>query len=255
MKSVAASPWVALVLKLVGGLLLLMSLIDYLTLLSTAKFQDNQWVVTFTTQVVDRGFIPLVAITLLFVGYWIESASGTADDRNSPALRLAALVLASVLGVFFLAVGPWNVLSTGKAAESQVSQINDEAKKATEQLNAQAQQLKGQGAQQLDAQLAQVEQFINSGQVSGAQLDQLKSDRERLKKLKADPKALEAEIDSRIGPQRAEEQKKIDNRKKELIDQTNGTAMRSGLRTGLNSLLLAIGYIFIGWTGLRQLRF
>jgi uncharacterized membrane protein YuzA (DUF378 family) len=29
--------------------------------------------------------------------------------------------------------------------------------------------------------------------------------------------------------------------------------MRAALRTGLNSLLLAIAYSIIGWTGLRQL--
>jgi hypothetical protein len=74
-----------------------------------------------------------------------------------------------------------------------------------------------------------------------------------LKRLKADPKALEAQIDSQLNPKRAEELKKIETQRNTAVDQTQGTALRSALRTGLNSLLLAIGYIFIGWTGLRQI--
>jgi hypothetical protein len=102
---------------------------------------------------------------------------------------------------------------------------------------------------QLDAQLAQIDQLISSGQLKDPQLAQAKQQQTQLKRLKSDPKAFDAEI----APKKTEELSKIKTRKQELESQTQGNALRSGLRTGLNSLLLAIGYIIIGWTGLRQM--
>jgi hypothetical protein len=253
MKSVSNSPWIALALKLVGVLLLIATVIDYITLLSAAKFQDSAWAVAFTTQIVDRGFIPLIAIALLFLGFWVDSASGSAEQNSSPMLRVTALLLASVLGFFFLAVVPWNVLATRDAADTQVKEIREKAKAAESSLDAQIQQFKGQSPQELDFRLAQAEQLINSNQLKGEQLAQVQQQRDQLKRLKADPKALEAQIDSQLNPKRAEELKKIETQRNTAVDQTQGTALRSALRTGLNSLLLAIGYIFIGWTGLRQI--
>jgi hypothetical protein len=253
MKSVPPSPWIALALKLVGALLLITSLIDYITLLSAAKFQESAWVVAFTTQVVDRGFIPLIAIVLLFLGAWVDSAADTADQRSSPGLKIGVLVLASILGLFFLGVVPWNVVSTSDAAKAQVEDIGKKATQAKTQLDSQIQQFKGQSPQELDFRISQADQLISSGQLKGDQLIQVQQQRDQLKRLKSDPKALDAQIESQLGPKRKEELDKIEASKKQLEEQTWGTAMRSGLRTGLNSLLLAIGFIFIGWTGLRQI--
>ncbi|NJP11000.1 MAG: hypothetical protein HC866_17230 [Leptolyngbyaceae cyanobacterium RU_5_1] len=231
------------------------SLIDYLVLLSTVKFQDNQWVITFTTQVVDRGFIPLVGIVLLLIGFWMEAIGNLPDaaTRTSPGLRLAALIISSILGLCFLILIPWHVTATRSEADAQVKRVAEEASKAETQLNAQVQQVKGLGSQQLDAQIAELQKAIDSGQLQGDQLAQAKQKREQLKRLKSDPKALEAEVEAQIAPKRTEELTKIRNRKQELEEQTRGNALRAALRTGLNSLLLAIGYIIVGWTGLRQM--
>ncbi len=247
MKSLNFSPWTALMLKLVGALLILTSLIDYIVLFTTISFQDNQSIITFTTGVVDRGFIPMVGIMLLFIGFWIETGREGVDSStgSSPALRLTALVIASILGLFFLLIAPWHVLTTRVAADAQVKQIEQKATEAKGQLDSQVQQFKGQ----IDTQLLQLDQAISSNQLQGSQLDQAKQQRDQLKKLKADPKALDAQI----APKKTEELGKIDARQRELTDQTQGTALRAALRTGLNSLLLAIGYIIIGWTGIRQL--
>ncbi|MBM0743081.1 hypothetical protein JOY44_15945 [Phormidium sp. CLA17] len=244
MKATNSSPWTPLILKLIGALLLLTSLIDYLVLLSTAKFQDSQWVITFTTQVVDRGVFPLIGLALLFTGFWLEANSSDAT-RTAPWLRLTALVLSSLLGLFFLLIVPWNVVGTRDAVDAQMKQIGQEATKAESQIDAQIQQFRGQ----LDSQLAQIDQLISSGQLQDPQLAQAKQQQTQLKRLKSDPKAFDAEI----APKKTEELSKIKTRKQELESQTQGNALRSGLRTGLNSLLLAIGYIIIGWSGLRQM--
>lgn len=253
MKALNSSPWLSLMLKLAGVILILTSLIDYFVLLSTVNFQNSQSVITFTTGMVDRGFIPLVGMMLIFLGMWSESGNADTGMRNSPALRLFALIIASILGLCFLLIVPWHVMTTRDASDTQVKQVTDEAAKARTQLNSQVQQLKGQGSQQLDAQLAALDQAIRDGKLPADQQAQAQQQREKLRKLKADPKALQAEVDAQIAPKLTEEKSKIDSREQELKDQTQGTAMRAALRTGLNSLLLAIAYSIIGWTGLRQL--
>jgi hypothetical protein len=252
MKALNSSPWLSLMLKLSGVILILTSLIDYFILLSTVNFQNSQSVVTFTTGMVDRGFIPLVGIMLIFLGVWAESGSSDTGGRNSSPLKLFALIIASILGLCFLLIVPWHVITTREASDAQVKQVADEASKARTQLDAQVEQLKGQGAQQLDAQLTVLDQAIKEGKLPADQLAQAQQQRDKLRKLKADPKALQAEVNAQIAPKLNEEKSKIDSREQELKDQTQGTAMRAALRTGLNSLLLAIAYTIVGWTGLRQ---
>ncbi len=255
MKAFTASPWIALMLKLAGSILILTSLIDYITLFTTVNFQNSQSIITFTTGVVDRGFIPLVGLMLLFVGFWADTgtpnSSGNTD--TAPMLRLTALIISSILGLFFLVLGPWHVLATRDAADNQVKQIAQEATTAETQLESQAKQAKGLGSQQLETEIAQVEQAINSGGLSGTQADQARKRLAELNKLKSDPKALESTLDAQIGPKKTEELNRIRSRKQELENQTRGTAMRAALRTGLDSVLMAIAYIILGWTGLRQM--
>jgi hypothetical protein len=244
MKSPTLTPLTSSILKLVGIVLILYYLIDLVLYLTAANFQNNQWVMTLTTQLVDRGFIPLVGLALLFAGYWVEGTSDTAKG-SSQGLKLTVLWLASVLGLMFLLIVPLNVNATRLAAEDQVNKIEQEAKKATDQLDAQVQQFKSQ----LDPQLTAIDQAIKGGQFQGAQLEQAKRQQEQLQKLKADPKALEAQI----APQRDQKLKEINDQKKQLEDQTYKGALQTGMRVGLNSLLLAIVYALIGWTGLRQM--
>jgi hypothetical protein len=240
MQSRTLSPLAAQILKLVGFLLILAFLLDLLVLLTTAKFQDPQWLVTFTTQLVDRGFVCLIGLAFLFTGLWIDNPNNSPNTARE--LKLAALLMSSILGLVFVVMIPLNITSTRAAVDAQVQQVNQDADNALKQLDAQVQQ-------QLDARLTMVEQALKSGQLSDEQATQAKQQLEQLKKLKSDPKALEAQV----GPDRKREIERINRRKQEVVDQAQQNAMRAGMRTGLNSLLLAIGFAFIGWTGLRQL--
>lgn len=253
MKAITASPWISFVLKLAGSIFILISLIDYLTAFTSIDFQTKQTIIAFTTGVVDRGFIPLLGVVLVSLGFWIESGNAPAESQSSSLLRLAVLVIASILGLLFLLITPWHVLTTRDAAAAEVEEIGKKAETLKSQVDTQVKQLKGQGPQQLEAQLAELDRLINSGQLPAAQLTQAQQKREQLRKLKSDPKALDAEIEAQIAPRRTEELNKLNNDEKKAKEQTQGNAMRAALRTGLNSLLLAIGYIIVGWTGLRQM--
>ncbi len=246
MKVLNHSPITSFILKLVGIVLVLSYLIDIVLYLTAANFQNNQWVMTLTTQLVDRGFIPLLGLACFFTGHWVENAQATDASRPSPqGLKLAGFWLASVLGLMFLLIVPLNVNATRAAAEDQVQKIQQEASKAEAQLDTQVQQVRSQ----LDTQLAALDQAIKGGQVQGDQLIQAKKQQEQLQKLKSDPKALDAQI----APERDKKLKEIRDQQNQLIDQTRRGALQTGMRVGLNSLLLAISFATIGWVGLRQM--
>ncbi|MBD2021463.1 hypothetical protein H6F43_14885 [Leptolyngbya sp. FACHB-36] len=240
MKSPTVPPVAAFVLKVVGVVLILLYLLDIAVLLSAAKFQDSQWMLTFTTQLVDRGFVPLIGFALLFTGIWVDSATSE-QEGSSQGLKLAALLLASLLGAMFLAFIPLNIGAANSASAAEVKRVADEASRAEKDLDAQVQQ-------QLDQQLGFIDQAIKSGQVQGDQLAQAQQQQERLRKLKSDPKALEAQI----GPQRNQKLTEIRNRRQEVESQIRSNSTRVGMRISLGSLLLASAYALIGWTGLRR---
>ncbi|UBF27877.1 HpsJ family protein [Kovacikia minuta CCNUW1] len=241
MKAFSLSPLTSLILKLVGIVLISTYLIDLIVYLITADFQNSQWVLNLTTQLVDRGFIPLVGLAILFTGFWVESNSDPATSGSSRGLRLTALWLASVLGLAFLLIAPWHFSTTRSAADDQIKKAEQNAASQQAQLDAQVQQLRAQ----VDAQANAADQAIKAGQLQGEELVRAK----QLQKLKSDPKALEAQI----APARDQKQKEIQTQKQQIVDQTRKGALQTGLRICLNSLLLAFGYATIGWVGLRQL--
>ncbi len=240
MKAYSASPATPFVLKTAGIMLILLYLLDFLLLLLSAKFQDSQWIIAFTTQLVDRGFLPLTGLAALFAAFWMEGDGQGAD--HSRGLKLVSLVLASILGLGFLLLIPMHVSTSRTAVDDQLKKVEQEATQAETQLNAQA-------TQQLDSNLAQLEQVIKSGQLSADQQGPAQQQLDKLKKLKADPKAFEASI----APQKEQALKQVKDRRQEVETQLRETSLRSGLRTGLGGLLLAIAHAAIGWTGLRQL--
>jgi hypothetical protein len=74
-----------------------------------------------------------------------------------------------------------------------------------------------------------------------------------LKRAKANPQELDKAIAQQFDPQIQANQQlsRIREEKEEVEKQARETAWKSGLRIGISSLLLSIGYIIIGWSGLR----
>jgi TolA-binding protein len=93
--------------------------------------------------------------------------------------------------------------------------------------------------------LSELDKAIASGRVQGEQLVRLQALKQQLQTFKQDPQSLNQQVE--------QAQTKIRGERLEAEKQTRTGALKLGLRTGLNSLLLAIGYIVIGWTGFRSL--
>jgi len=248
-------------LKVVGVILILSFLVDCLILMLPFQPTARPWQIGLATALVDRGIVPLVGLGMLFAAHGID------DDGPSLDLRFPALVISSILGLIFLLIFPLHLNNVNQAKTEAIQRITREADQAENQVKGQLSQLQAQlGTEQAKAELekqrqqfkAQItdllkdeqkfNQTLQNGQIGAAQ-------KELLKKFKQDPKALEDYIAQQTNPTKLAEQRQIQIRtqKEELEKQAQNDALKSGLRIGLSSLLLSIGYIIIGWTGLRGL--
>lgn len=253
----------SLCLKTIGLIIIISSIIDMIALAIPFDVLAAEWQISFTTQVVDRGIVPLVGIAFLLVGYWISATVSNTTTTNTtksvfPDLRLGVFLLATVLGLLFLFLVPIHLNNLRTASNNVLEQINTGAAETEAQIQARYDQLNtiAQNPQQLEAlenRLAQIEQAIATGQAGDTQLNaqqlaQLQNTRAELvqfRDLARDPEALEQTI--------TQLQTQLREQKLERENRTRIEAAKQGIRVGLNSLLLAIAYIIISWFGLKGL--
>ncbi len=261
-----ASGNAALTLKVAGIILVLSFLLDFLILLLPFQATDRTWQINLATALVDRGIVPLVGIGMLFVGYWIDSV-GDSDRPKAIDIRFPVLILSSILGLIFLLIFPLHLNNVRQASAQNVEQIRQDASQAETQLQgqlsqfqaqinneegkAQLEQLRNQARNQFTELLKNEEtyqQALNNPQLPAAQ-------KELLKKFKENPAELDTFIAQQTDPQALATQRvtQIRQRKEEAEKQARDNAWKSGIRIGISSLLLSIGYIIIGWTGLRSM--
>ncbi|MBD2301431.1 hypothetical protein H6G80_04685 [Nostoc sp. FACHB-87] len=253
----------ALGLKVIGAVLILSFLLDFLILLLPFQPTDRGWQINLATALVDRGIVPMVGLGSLLIGYWIDGASD--GGPKGIDLRLPAFILSSVLGLIFLLIFPLHLNNVNQAKAQTVTQITQEADQAEKQLDTQLNQFQAQlntdqgkaQLEQLRAQArAQFADLLKDDQkykqaLANPQLPQ--SQKDLLQKFKANPQELDKFIDQQTDPQALANQRKgqIRQRKEDAEKQARDNAWKSGLRIGISSLLLSVGYIIIGWTGLR----
>ena len=261
MSNLQFSPLVARTLKLVGVLLILSFFVDFVILLFPFGSRDRNWQIGLATSLVDRGIIPLVGLALLLTGYWIvNSTNDIPPKRTWSDLRSWAFLLCSLLGLLFLALCPLHVNNVYQASAQAVQRIDQEAIQKETQLqaelgSAQAQaQIEGQQSKFRNqvSTLLQNEQQFNQA-LQGNQLPE--AQKKLLQQFKTDPKALDQFLNQEFGAQSIQERglSQIRSRREQAGQQARQEALQSGLRVGISSLLLTVGYITIGWTGLRTI--
>ncbi|MBG1262344.1 HpsJ family protein [Nostoc commune] len=260
-----ASVGTALTLKVVGIICILSFFVDFFILLLPFQPTDRVWQINLATALVDRGIVPLVGLGLLFAAYWIDSADAASDRPQGMDLRFPAVILSSILGLMFLLIFPLHLNNVNQAKAQTLNRITQEADQAETQLNTRLSQLQAQltteqGKAQLNqlrtqtkAQFSEIlkdeqryKQAIESSQIPA-------NIKELLKKAKTDPQVLDKAIEQQTDIQtlRTQQLSQVRQRREEAEKQAKDTAWKSGLRIGISSLLLSIGYIIIGWTGLR----
>ncbi|MBD2563562.1 MULTISPECIES: hormogonium polysaccharide biosynthesis protein HpsJ [Nostoc] len=260
-----ASVSTALTLKVVGIICILSFLVDFLILLLPFQPTDRVWQINLATALVDRGIVPLVGLGLLFAAYWIDSTDAGSDRPQGIDLRFPAVILSSILGLMFLLIFPLHLNNVNQAKTQTLNRITQEADQAETQLNTRLSQLQAQ--LNTEQGKAQLEQLRNQTKAQFSEI--LKDDqrykqalessqipaniKELLKKAKTDPQVLDKAIQQQTDIQtlRTQQLSQVRQRRDEAEKQAKDTAWKSGLRIGISSLLLSIGYIIIGWTGLK----
>lgn len=231
-------PLAAQFLKLVGVLLLLTFFVEWGILFVSPQLSNHQWQLTVLNQFIERGVTPLIGFVFIYTGFWIQAVSGHAppEEANSSALidwRFWVFVLSSLLGLMCLLAIPLYLSITGQITEQAVNQINQEAAQAEIRIDQEQRQIK-----QL-ASSGQLNQILQSGQLPAEQ-------RALLQQLQNDPKALER--------QAGQARERIRTQQQEAVARAQQEAVINRLRVSLRSFLLAIGFISIGWSGLREHR-
>jgi hypothetical protein len=244
------APLASRALKTVGVIIILAALLDILILPIPYRPLDRQWQIAFITQVVDRGIVPLVGLALLFTGYWIDSLVGNLVKRKIWFnLRFWALLLASLLGLFYLLAIVLHVNNVFVVRGEALERISLEAAQAETQLGSQLDQEVQQQREQIDLLMGNPELFeqaLQSGQVSQEQA-------ELLQQFQDDPNTLDEFINSRVSELETQVQTEIGMRREQAEREARINAVKSALRIGIGSFLLAVGYIAVGWTGLKTL--
>lgn len=245
--SPVASPLAAIALKVAGAIAILSALLDFLILLIPPNLTNVQWQLATTTQLVDRGMVPLIGIALLLAGLWVDNSVGRMAQRKSLTtdLRFWVCALASVLGVVYLLLTLLHLNAVRLSSQTALAQVGTEAGEAATQLQQQLSTELSQQQSQLGAILQNEEllnQAIQSGQLP-ADIEQYRDDPEGLTQfLQQRAEQAQQKIETEIGTRRAQAERQVKTE-----------AWRSAIRISVISLLLAVGFSIIGWLGLRRL--
>jgi hypothetical protein len=257
MKSTTSALSAPFVLKVVGYVLLLFALTDYVILLSPMKWSDSDWFANFLSQFVDRGTTPLIGIAMVYVSSFLDSGSLRAEGRSPFGTgRFFVMLLSGILGLLFLVTVPLQYVKTGESVQRVTEQFNKQEKAVEDQVQQRLtdlrEQVKDKG--KLDLELKQVDQIIATGQANGQpvnpnQMEFIKKSQKDLQKLKEDPKHLEVMAKEASAP----ELQKIREAKQKAEEQVRPQANRAIIKTGLSSLLLSIAFSLISWLGLAEM--
>lgn len=249
------TPFTSLSLKLVGIILVLSSLLDYILLALPFNPLDSRWQIGYISTVVDRGIIPMVGIAFVLAAYWIDSNTGT--PRSLFDLKMPLFVFASLLGLIFLLFVPLYLNNLRTISADAQEQIAQRASQVEERLQGEFEQLNEllanpQRVKELEQNIQQITQILNSGQIQGQkltpqqkqQLEQQKQRFESLKGLQGKPEEIEKRLN--------ELQTQLRSQKLEQENSAKTETLKQGLRIGLSSLMLAAGYSAIGWLGIKN---
>ena len=233
------------------------SLIDYIFLAIPLNWQDAQWQITFTNQIVDRGIVPMVGMAFLLTGWWLSDNASSGEEKSSLAIRLPVFIIASILGLIFLLLVPLHLSNVNRASSTVLTRINQQVGEQEERIEGFIQQLNSisQNPQQLSQQIAQRNQAIETGQAGNRRLNEqelqvLRNQRDQLQQL-LDLSQKPEQLKERLRELKERLQTQLRELQLQQKQKAQTIALKQSLSTGINSLILAIGYMVIGWLGLK----
>jgi hypothetical protein len=226
----------------------------------TSDLLNRAWQLAAATQIVDRGIIPLMGIALLITGFWVDSSSGVSIERRKVwlDLRFWALLISSLLGLVYLSLVPVHLNNTRLELQDALVLLDKEAGQAESKLDAQikSEQYKSDLEQRKSLLRSQIGALLQDDGKLQQELnnpDLPKELKAVLQESKNDPKALDKFLEQQAQELPNQARKEIRTQKQQKEKELRTRSRNSSLQTGISSLLLAIGYITVGWTGLRSM--
>lgn len=230
-----------LALKTAGAVLILSSLIDLIFMLwfppENLVLDGNRWWLYATSQLVDRGLLPLVGIAFVVAGDWIKIVSTEDGGQRGNNWRVGTFALASLLGLIFILIIPFQLITNNDFKDRDLKKIGEQANQVQQGIKTSVQQVTALSKEKVKEQLNAIDKELASGQAQGERLANLQLN----KILLTDPQKF---------AQKSAQDLEVQKQKREA--QVSARMIQTGGRTSLASLLLAIAYITIGWTGLRR---
>lgn len=237
-----------LALKTAGAVLILSSLIDLLFMLffppENLVLEGSRWWLYATSQLVDRGLLPLVGIAFVVAGDWIKIVSTEDGGDRGNTWRIGTFGLASLLGLIFVLIIPFQLNTTNELKSQDLKKIGDEVTQLEKGIKSNLQQINAQSKDKIREQIASIDKELKSGQAQGERLTNLQLTKTKLELLVTDPKKFAQESEQNL--------QQLQKQKQKAETQASDRMLKTGVRTSLASLLLAIAYVTIGWTGLRR---
>ena len=250
------SPPAALILKLIGLICILSFLVDVFTLLIPFNPTDRGWQINLTTQLVERGIIPLVGMAFLFAGAWIDSVAD-ASGKDAPVwqiVKLIALVLSGILGLLYLLIAPLHVNNVRLQSTAAIERVAEQAKQAETQLASDA--FKNQVEQRRTLIRNQIGELLKDDKRFNEALQNQqvpKEVKDILQQSKANPQALDEFLNQQAKSFSNQTLSQIRERQQQLETQAKTAALKSQIQIGLSSILLALGFFMTAGTGLKGL--
>jgi hypothetical protein len=242
------------VLRIVGYILILSSLMDYIALATSIDFAEKAKLGAALTQFVDRGVIPMIGVALVAASSALETIAGVSNNKKSIP-NILVMALSTLLGLVFLLSVPLHFMNTKTVADTAVEQVGKEAQKAEGTVDSQVQERQAQLAELLkdktkfEEQMKQLNAAVASPDLPKDQLPQLQKLQKDLQEIQADPGKLQAKAQD----SKNEALQQIRNQKQKKEGEIRGEAFKASMRTGLGGLMLAVGYTLIGWLGLAEI--
>jgi hypothetical protein len=205
----------SLALKTASMVLIISTIVDIGFALLPYQFGEARWWAEATAYLVRNGLLPLVGIVFWATAEWIETVSKDSSGRSGGALSQAVTVLAAILGLLYLIIVPYQAWSGISERDKAIQQ-----------------------------QITDWDNQIKSNKLQGAELEALKQQKKQLEQLSSDTSGLKTKSEQTIA--------KLKKDKEAADNQATAIMWKSGIKNSLSSLLLAAGYSFIGFNGLRR---
>ena len=251
------------VLTVVGLVLIFTFFLDFLVRLTSPQMSNVEVQLNLLNELLDRGVIPLIGLALIYAGFWFYRYSyspATTEAPDSPKTNAAwqdpkfwTFVFASLLGLMFLLIIPFQYAKTGAVIQKALDQVDQEWTRSKATIDNQLNQIKleEQQWQAISKDPTQLDQLLQNPQMPPQQ-------KTVLTQLKNDPQVLKQNVEARV-KQLQQQQTQVsgqlvnaEKKKAEVISQATAERTMTRLRGGIRGVLLAIAFASIGWTGLRD---